>query len=214
MQPQEHFELIIDHAWTYMPKHLKLLNFRCTGCGNCCRDPLLPLTDADLGRIVDHTSLPAAEVVKWVSSREIDLAHDDANFVLLRAGRRAMVLRHMRGRCRFLGSDDRCNIYSARPLGCRIFPFDPTFDRNHKLLRLRMIQATDCPYESDGKNDVRQLRRLHRETERELAEYHTKVEKWNREQTQRMRSGHAPLPASAFLRHLGFEVALATFETR
>jgi hypothetical protein len=77
-----------------------------------------------------------------------------------------------------------------------------------------MIDATDCPYESDGNNDPRQLLRLHRETARELAEYHAKVAEWNSEQTRRKRRGQSPSPASAFLRQLGFDAALPVSETR
>ena len=187
-----------------MPVRHKLLSFRCTGCGNCCRDPLLPLTDADLRRILDETGLTPQRVVKWVTSREIDLAPGSENFVSLRTGSKVMVLRHTRGHCRFLGSDNRCTIYSIRPLGCRIFPFDPDFGRNDRLVRLRMIDATDCPYDSDGKNDVRELLRLHRATESELGSYHARVAAWNREQKQRKRRGQSPSPAAAFLRYLGF----------
>ncbi len=188
-----------------MTPHLPLLNFRCTGCGNCCRDPLLPLTDADLRRIVDNSRIAPADVIKWVSCRQIDLTSDSENFVSLHAGRRVMVLRHQRGGCRFLGSDNRCTIYSFRPLGCRIFPFDPDFNRNGKLVRLRMIDATDCPYEKDGTNGVRDLRRLAQDTERELAEYCVRVAAWNRLQTRRRRQGKAPAHASEYLRYLGFE---------
>jgi Fe-S-cluster containining protein len=185
-----------------LARHLELLKFRCTGCGNCCRDPLLPLTDADIARITERTALGAADIVKWVSCREIDLDAGSESFVSLRVGPRVMVLRHTRGHCRFLGDDDRCSIYSFRPLGCRIFPFDPDFERG-KLVRLRMIDATDCPYESNGSNDVNKLLRLNQDTERELAVYHGKVADWNREQARRRRRGHAPSHAAEFLRYLG-----------
>ena len=180
----------------------RLLKFRCTGCGNCCRDPLLPLTNADLSRIVTHLAVDPAELVKWVSGREIALPAKDENFVSLRQGPRVMVLRHTRGHCRFLGADNRCTIYSFRPLGCRIFPFDPDFSRNGKLLHLRMIDATDCAHELDGSNSVRSLLRLNQDTARELAAYHGIVANWNREQKQRQKRGQAPATAAAFLEHL------------
>ena len=104
-----------------------------------------------------------------------------------------------------MGSDNRCGIYSFRPLGCRIFPFDPDFNRNGKLVRLRMIDATDCPYERDGTNSVHDLRRLHQASERELAAYHDRVAEWNHLQQRRRRQGNAPAPAAQYLKYLGFE---------
>ena len=186
-----------------MPRALPLLRFRCTGCGNCCRDPLLPLTDADLRRVVEHTGLPANEVIKWVDRHEIDLPGEPESFVTLRQGRRVMVLRHVHGHCRFLGADDRCTIYEARPLGCRIFPFDPDFNRKGEMVRLRMIDATDCPYETDGKNSKIQIRTLHRASEAERSAYEAKVADWNRLQRSRTRGGRSAATASEYLAYLG-----------
>ena len=189
-----------------MSARLPLLGFRCTGCGNCCRDPLLPLTDADLRRITDHTGLMPMEIVKWVSQREIDLPSSDDNFVHLRPGRRVMVLRHYYGRCRFLDARNHCTIYAHRPQGCRIFPFDPSFSKTGKLIRLRLIDATDCPYESDGTNRIPELRRLNQDTERELNEYHERVRSWYHQQLLRKRSGKAVALARDYLGFLGFSV--------
>ena len=109
-----------------MTRVLPLLRFRCTGCGNCCKDPLLPITDCDLHRIVEYTNLPVGDLVRWVDRHGIDLPGEPESFVRLRAGRRVMVLRHEHGHCRFLADDNRCKIYLARPHGCRIFPLTRT----------------------------------------------------------------------------------------
>jgi len=188
-----------------MKRSLPLLRFRCTGCGNCCRDPLLPLTDADLHRVADHTGLPASEIIKWVDRHGIELSGEPESFVTLRTGRRVMVLRHVQGHCRFLGADDRCTIYAARPLGCRIFPFDPDFNRKGEMVRLRMIEATDCPYEKDGKNSKVEIRTLHRQTEAELAAYHARVVEWNRAQRARVRRGLTAATPREYLEFLGFK---------
>jgi len=188
-----------------MPTGLHLLRFRCTGCGNCCRDPLLPITDGDLRRIVDTTRLPARDVINWVDRHGIDLPGEPESFVHLRAGRRVMVLRHRRGGCPFLGEDNRCKIYDSRPLGCRIFPFDPEFNRNRKLVRLRLIEATECLYEKDGSNSISGLYSLHKRTEAELGEYQAKVTEWNRQQKRRIRAGKAASTTTEYLDYLGFE---------
>ena len=75
-----------------MTKAHRLLRFRCTGCGNCCKDPLLPLTDADVKRISAHTGDEPSEFVKWVDRHGIEMDDEPEGFVKLRQGKRVMVL--------------------------------------------------------------------------------------------------------------------------
>lgn len=124
-------------------------------------------------------------------------------FALLRQGRRVMVLRHQGGGCRYLGEDARCTIYDARPLGCRIFPFNPAFDRGGKLKRLQLIQATECEYELDGKNNPTVLRALHQKYEEATRRYKERIAEWNRIQLRRKRAGRAAESARSFLAFLG-----------
>jgi Fe-S-cluster containining protein len=180
------------------------LAFRCTGCGNCCKDPLLPLTDTDLRLIANRTGDHPLEFVRWVSRDEIRMDDEPEAFVRLRQGKRVMTLKHERGGCRYLGDDDRCTIYDRRPLGCRIFPFDPEFDKRGNLRRLRLIDATTCDYESDGKNDPDRIRSLHARYERASERYYESVAEWNRAQTARRRAGWAAQTAREYLEFLGF----------
>jgi len=75
----------------------EFLSFRCTGCGNCCKEPLLPITDADVRRITRRTGDPASELVRWVDADGIDMDDEPEAFVRLRQGKRVMVLRQERG---------------------------------------------------------------------------------------------------------------------
>ena len=181
----------------------KYFKFRCTGCGNCCKEPLLPLTDSDIKRVVRHTGESSHELVKWVDRNGIDMDDEPEAFVMLRQGKRVMVLRHAGGGCRYLGSDDRCTIYNHRPLGCRIFPFDPSYTEGGKLRRLKLIQATDCKYELDGENDPDKVRVLHGKHIAATTAYQAKVATWNERQAERKRSGKQAEPASAFFEFLG-----------
>jgi Fe-S-cluster containining protein len=180
------------------------LAFRCTGCGNCCKEPLLPLTDDDCWRIARATGEHPVDFVRWVTRFEIEMDDEPEAFVLLRPGRRVMTLAHGRRGCIYLDHEDRCSIYASRPLGCRIFPFDPSFDREGKLRRLKLIDAADCRYELDGHNDADRLRRLHERHEAASAAYHHKVAEWNAEQRRRRRAGLAPDVARGFFEFLGF----------
>lgn len=181
----------------------KYLKFRCTGCGNCCKEPLLPLTDADIRRIARHTGEATDKIVRWVDSDGIDMDDEPEAFVSLRQGRRVMVLRHEGGGCLYLGPDDRCTIYNHRPLGCRIFPFDPTFHASGTLRRLKLIQATDCLYELDSDNDVGKMQVLHEKHLSATSAYQSKVARWNLLQKDRERQGKAAQTAREFFGFLG-----------
>jgi Fe-S-cluster containining protein len=201
------------HSWRRSVKEssvatgLHFLKFRCTGCGQCCKDPLLPLTDKDIARIAAHTGHAAADMVRWVTRHEIEMDDEPEAFVILRQGKRAMVLKHEHGGCRYLGGDNRCTIYEARPLGCRIFPFDPTYyargPQQGTIRHLKLIPATECPYELDGNNDPGDLKTLHEAYERECREYHVRVADWNRVQRSRRRAGKLAQTASEYLVFLG-----------
>jgi Fe-S-cluster containining protein len=185
--------------------HTDYLKFRCTGCGNCCKDPLLPLTDADVRRIQARTGDAAADIVRWVDRQGIDMDDEPEAFAMLRQGKRVMVLRHENGGCRYLGDDNRCTIYSSRPLGCRIYPFDPEFTSQGKLKRLTIIKATPCPHEMDGHTDPEDLRKLDERYQTAHSDYNDKVAEWNREQAKRVRAGRARQTAREFLTFLGLD---------
>jgi Fe-S-cluster containining protein len=181
------------------------LKFRCTGCGNCCRDPLLPLTDQDVRRIASRTGDRPRDIVAWVDRHGIDMDDEPEAFVRLRQGKRAMVLAHKNGGCRYLGKDARCTIYSSRPLGCRIYPLDPDFTRKGKLRRLTLVKATPCPYELDGKNEITDIRELHERYSDAHDDYNDRVAEWNRRQERRLRKGQSAETAAEFFVFLGLE---------
>jgi Fe-S-cluster containining protein len=187
-----------------MPRGLEYLKFRCTGCGNCCKTPLLPLTDRDLERIVDRTGDKASDVVVWIDKDGIEMDDEPEAFVMLTQGKRVMVLRHQRGRCRYLGDDNRCTIYQSRPLGCRVYPFDPTFSKKGSLRRLAIVQATECPYELDGDNDVDTMRDLHERYDAAHQAFNERIADWNRLQKRRRQQGKGAQTGRQFLQYLGF----------
>jgi Fe-S-cluster containining protein len=165
----------------------------------------LPLTDGDLRRIVAKTGESAEQVVRFVSRHEIDMDDEPEAFVRLRQGKRVMILGRARGACRYLDADDRCSIYGFRPLGCRVFPFDPKFSPTGALKRLRLIQATECRYELDGENRVGPLRELHQRHTDSTAAYHERVAEWNRFQRARLRNGLPAQTSAEYLGYLGFD---------
>lgn len=187
-----------------MASGLRHLRFRCTGCGNCCRDLRVPLTTADLGRLVASTALPARALVDWQPSAAIDLTGEPGSLVQLDVGPSAMLLKHEGGACRFLASDQQCAAYDARPATCRLYPFDPSFGARGGVRRLRLLGGTDCDYARDGHNDAHALRVADVRRWQEHVAYLEQVQRWNRLQRHRSRAGRIAQGAPEFLSFLGF----------
>jgi Fe-S-cluster containining protein len=185
------------------------LRFRCTACGNCCRDLRVPLTQADLRRLVEATGRAAAEFVDWLPSAAVDLTGEPGSLVLLdhEAGRMLMTLAHRAGACASLGADERCTVYAARPASCRLYPFSPSFGKRGGVRRLRLLSGTDCDHARDGHNDPHALREADVQRWAEHRTYLAQIQTWNRLQRRRSRLGYRLQSAQEFLAFLGFAAA-------
>ncbi len=71
------------------------------GCHLCCLDTEMPLTQADVLRLVSH-------------------GHELEEFAEFRDG--LLRLKNVGGRCVFLNGRGRCRVYPIRPAGCRAYP--------------------------------------------------------------------------------------------
>lgn len=186
-----------------MPKAIKNLKFRCTGCGNCCKDPVLPLTDDDIRRIVAGTGDDPLKFIRYTDRHHIEMDDEPEAFASFRQGKRVLVMRQDRNGCHYLGKDDRCTIYEYRPLGCRAFPFEPTYGKDKKLRSLKIIDVIECEYELDGKNSARRIVAQQEQYETMNERFYVQVAEWNRLQKRRQRAGKRPDIARRFLEFLG-----------
>src|SRR5688572_10371549 len=98
--------------------------FRCTECGDCCRRHRVPLTFADLVRLLRLQRAPILELVQWLGPHEVDMTGEPESFVVTARGRLLPVLAQREGACLFLDSAGRCGVYAARPAACRTFPIE------------------------------------------------------------------------------------------
>jgi Fe-S-cluster containining protein len=167
-------------------------NFRCTACGNCCRDLRVAVTALDVARLATATSLPPSALIDWLAPDAVDMTGEPESFVELSEGRRLMVLRHRDGACTLLGSDNRCRAYAARPRDCRAFPFDfgapvASPDAPRRLDLLPLLEAGRCDYAVDGANDDAALELEDRARWAELRDYQALVARWNRRAWHRRR---------------------------
>ena len=169
------------------PTWERLLKFRCTGCGNCCKGTYICITDADARRLSEGLGRPVDSFVRFAREDEITLGKRHAWWVRFARRRGVMVLRWRRERCIFLDGEDRCTAYAHRPLVCRIHPFNVTLSDEDKggVAKLSMNRVTPCPHEWDGRETKRELGLLERLLWRESDRYIAKVEGWNRRRTWR-----------------------------
>ena len=88
------------------------LRFKCTGCGRCCiggGEYHVFLTEIEAETIRRHLGLSRA----WFRRRY--LRHLPDGDLVTTMGKD--------GRCVFLGRDNGCRVYTARPMQCRTYPW-------------------------------------------------------------------------------------------
>lgn len=99
----------------------------CLACGNCCRTTGPMYTQKDIEQVAHHLKLkPGVFIEKYLRLDE------DNDFVLQSIP------------CPFLGDDNYCSIYEARPKACREYPHT---DMRHQksLFNLTLKNAEICP---------------------------------------------------------------------
>jgi len=177
----------------------RYLNFRCTGCGNCCRDTRVMISDSDIRRIMDGTGKSFDEFARFLKEDEITLDKRSPWWVRFGLRRRIIALRWKKdSSCVFLDADNRCTIYEHRPLACREHPFDVTLTESGGVERISLSRIVKCPHEWDGDLTLRQVGALRRLNDRQADLYLQKVARWNRRRKGRKTT-------RGFLRFLGLE---------
>ena len=173
-----------------------LLNFRCTCCGQCCREPIVLLTDDDVKRVMRHTGQPPKEIAAFYPPDEIDWDLSNQGWIQFSDGPRIMgLIRSDEEGCKYLQEDDRCGIYEHRPVTCRRYPFDVEYDHKENMTLLSISDSVECPYELDGRNTRAQIKALVDWEDEEEQPYFKLVDTWNAK----------PKPGSPakFFAHLG-----------
>lgn len=99
----------------------------CLACANCCKTTSPIFRDVDIERLAAHLRIKPAELVE----RHLHL-DAEGDYVLNQAP------------CPFLGSDNYCSVYEARPRACREYPHT---DRKHihQILPLTLRNTLVCP---------------------------------------------------------------------
>lgn len=177
------------------------LDFRCTGCGNCCRSLRVAVTALDVARLAQAVARAPLQLVDFLPPSAVDMTGEPDSFIELGSGRHLMVLAHENGACRWLATDDSCSAYAARPRDCRAFPFDFGLPSEPGVRRLALLPLDDCRYESGGAHDEQQLLAADGARWAELAAYQRQVARWNRRAFHRRRLGRSIGTAGEFLEY-------------
>jgi len=99
----------------------------CLTCGNCCKTTSPGMHDRDVDRLAKHLKIkPAALIEQYM---ELDA---DGEYVFRNAP------------CPFLGADNYCSVYEARPLACREYPHTNR-KRFYQVLDLSVKNTEICP---------------------------------------------------------------------
>ena len=117
--------------------HPRNLRFKCVKCGLCC---------GDTAEKTRHVLLMKEEAVNIASSTKRAIPH----FAVEVESREPYVYEMKKtaeaGRCIFL-RENRCTIYSKRPLICRFYPFGLETIQNQKTFYF----TNECPGIGEGK---------------------------------------------------------------
>lgn len=99
----------------------------CLECANCCKTTSPLFLDKDIDRIAKHLGMKPSDFVEQYL--HID---EDQDYVLNVAP------------CPFLGPDNYCSIYEARPKACRAYPHTNR-KRFVQILNLTLKNTEICP---------------------------------------------------------------------
>jgi Fe-S-cluster containining protein len=99
----------------------------CLDCANCCRTLGPRITDADVQRIAASLRIkPSVFVERFL------VVDEEGDYIF-----RSMP-------CPFLGSDNYCSIYEARPKACREYPHTDK-RRVYQVMPLTLKNSATCP---------------------------------------------------------------------
>ncbi|MBX9850502.1 MAG: YkgJ family cysteine cluster protein [Cytophagaceae bacterium] len=107
--------------------HEAFANIDCLECANCCKTTSPIFYQKDIERLAHHFKIRPSEFIE--KYLHID---EDKDYVLNAAP------------CPFLGADNYCSVYDARPTACREYPHTDR-KRFYQILDLTLKNTAVCP---------------------------------------------------------------------
>lgn len=158
----------------------QFLRAECVCCGNCCRQPIVPVNDSDVLRLHKGTGKKIESFVSMYAGTQVELEPDGDYVIHFAHGSRVMGLRRKDGKCVFQDDNNRCSVYEHRPVTCRTFPLAVFLDAKGSIRCLSFIGDITCQRKTGKKRDLKEIRELARWEDAEDRKYYRKVRKWNK----------------------------------
>lgn len=99
----------------------------CLSCANCCKTAGPRLIQSDIDRLAKHLRMKVGDFMDQYT--RVD---EDGDWVMHTLP------------CPFLGADNYCSVYEARPKACQEYPHTNR-NRMHQILNLTEKNASFCP---------------------------------------------------------------------
>lgn len=183
---------------TQSPTMDKWLKTQCVGCGRCCTETIVPVTDADVKRLMKHTGKKAEQIARFFGPEDVTWEDGDESWIDTTDGKQFLALIKKNERCQFLDDANRCTVYEARPMTCRTFPLQIHLNENQtkiESITLNRIVKSKYPI-SDKPTKTKALALEQGRTEdREDAAFRKKIKSWN---TEKRKGG-----LKAFMNYVG-----------
>lgn len=159
-----------------------VVNFRCHSCAHCCTEVVCLPTPWDVRRIVKMTGRDPESFIEFLEPDEIeDVGMDDPTWLDVDGEQYMMALqRDEKVGCEFLNKETKyCSIYEARPLLCRLYPFELLQGENDEFLGFQLHKNVGCPKHTDGEHKTGPLYDLAMQDELNQEDYCELVDIFN-----------------------------------
>lgn len=157
------------------------VQFKCHHCNHCCTEVVALPTPWDVKRIAKMTGKEPEKFIEFLTPEEIDdVEEDDLTWLRIKGEKYMMALRRGKKGCHFLNKETKlCSIYEARPLLCRLYPFNAIETKTGKYKGFTLHEDVGCPKHQDGDVPTQPLYDLYIQDDINQEDYFELVEIFN-----------------------------------
>ena len=161
------------------------VNFSCHHCNHCCTEVVCLPSPWDVRRIMKMTGEDPEDFIEFLEPTDIDGADkDDPTWLQIDGEYFMMALKRTEETgCHFLNEKTTyCSIYEARPLLCRLYPFELLESESGEFLGFQLHEDVGCPKNTDDVYKTGPLYDLAMQDELNQEDYCELVELFNKKE--------------------------------